>query len=83
MTTSTTRLLPSRRARLLDWLRRSDPWHSLSLLIVLVVALVGMWPRRPDGLPSVPIPTPAPSSWWRQACRPRCSRSSHHPPSSA
>ena len=59
MTTPTTRLLRSRRAQLLDWLRRLDPWHSLSMLIVLVV-LVGMWPTRPDAPTSVPQPTPAP-----------------------
>jgi hypothetical protein len=59
MTTPTTRLFPSRRAQLLDWLRCSDPWHALSLLIV-VVALVGMWTRRPASPPSVRQPTPAP-----------------------
>jgi hypothetical protein len=52
--------LPSRRAQLIDWLRRSDPWHVLSLLIVLVVVLVGVWSARPDALPSVQQPTPAP-----------------------
>jgi hypothetical protein len=59
MTTPTIRLLPSRRAQLLDWLRRSDPWHILSLLIVVVV-FVGVWSARPDAPPSVTMPTPAP-----------------------
>jgi hypothetical protein len=59
MTTPTTRLLPSRRAQLLDWLRRLDSWHVLSLLIVVVV-LVGVWFARPDAPPSVEMPTPAP-----------------------
>jgi hypothetical protein len=59
MTTPTTRLLPSRRAQLLDWLRRSDPWYALSVLIVVVV-LVEMWPTRPAAPPSVRQLTPAP-----------------------
>src|SRR5918911_2456911 len=59
MTTPTTRLFPSRRAQLLDWLRRSDPWHVLSLLIVLVV-LVGMWSTQPGAPPSEQQSTPAP-----------------------
>jgi hypothetical protein len=60
MTTPTTRLLPSRRAQLLDWLRRSDPWHMLSLLIVLVVVLVGIWPKSSDAPSSMQQVTPAP-----------------------
>jgi hypothetical protein len=60
MTIPTPRLFPSRRAQLLDWLRRSDPWHIFSLLIVLVVVLVGMWPKLPDAPPSAPLSTPVP-----------------------
>jgi hypothetical protein len=60
MTHPTTRLLPSRRAQLVDWLRRHDPWLALSLLIVLVVVLVGIWPTLLSAPPSVPMPTPAP-----------------------
>jgi hypothetical protein len=59
MTTPTSRLFPSRRAQLLDWLRRYDPWSALSVLIVLVVVLVAIWPARPEA-PSVAMPTPAP-----------------------
>jgi hypothetical protein len=59
MTIPTTRLFPSRRARLLDWLRRSDPWYTLSLLIVVVV-LVGVWSARPAAPPSEQQSTPAP-----------------------
>ena len=59
MTTPTTRLLPSRRVQLLDWLRRHDPWHSLSLLIVVVV-LVGMWWPLPSAPYDVRQVTPAP-----------------------
>ena len=59
MTTPTSRLFPSRRAQLLDWLRRYDPWHALSLLIVVVV-LVGVWSARPGAPPSVAMSTPAP-----------------------
>jgi hypothetical protein len=55
MTTPTTRLLPSRRAQFLDWLRRLDPWPVVSLLIVMVVVLVGVRSARPDA-----PPTPAP-----------------------
>jgi hypothetical protein len=60
MTTPTTRLLLSRRGQLLDWLRRYDPWHVLSLLMVLVVAFAGMWRALPEAPRSVPLPTPAP-----------------------
>ncbi|HEY3232719.1 MAG TPA: hypothetical protein VGJ87_26045 [Roseiflexaceae bacterium] len=60
MTTPTTRLLLSRRAQLLDWLRRYDPWHVLSLLIVLVVAFTGVMRALPDAPRSVPLPTSAP-----------------------
>jgi len=60
MTTPTTRLLPSRRAQLLDWLRRYDPWHVLSLLIVLVVAFTGVRRALPTASRSVPLPTSAP-----------------------
>src|SRR2546423_1692849 len=60
MTIPTTRLFTTRRAELLDWLRRRDPWPALSLLIVLVVALMGMWPRLPAAPPSVRQVTPAP-----------------------
>jgi hypothetical protein len=60
MTTPTTRLLPSRHAQLLDWLRRSDPWSALSLLIVLVVVLVGMWRALRDAPSSMQQVTPAP-----------------------
>jgi hypothetical protein len=59
MTTPTSRLFPSRRAQLLDWLRRYDPWHSLSLLIVLVVVLMGMWSKPPAPY-DMRQPTPAP-----------------------
>jgi hypothetical protein len=59
MTTPTIRLFLSRRAQLLDWLRRSDPWPALSLLIVVVV-LVSVWSARPDAPASVAMPTPVP-----------------------
>ena len=59
MTIPTSRLFPSRRAQLLDWLRRSDPWHMLSLLIVVVV-LVGVWSAQPEAPSSVWQSTPAP-----------------------
>src|SRR5919109_1497225 len=60
MTTPTIRLFLSRRAQFLDWLRRSDPWYSLSVLIVFVV-LVGVWSARPTAPPSVALPTPVPA----------------------
>jgi hypothetical protein len=59
MTTLTSRLFPNRRAQLIDWLRRHDPWHALSLLIVVAV-LMGVWSARPDAPSSVQQPTPAP-----------------------
>jgi hypothetical protein len=60
MTTHTTRLCSSCRTQLIDWLRRRDPWHALSMLIVLVVAFVGMWRALPSAPRTMRQPTLAP-----------------------
>jgi hypothetical protein len=62
MTTPTTRLLRSRRAQLLDWLRRLDPWQVLSMLIMRALPSAPRSVQQPTAAPIILVATPVPAT---------------------
>lgn len=60
MTVQTTKLLISRRATALDWLRRRDPWSAAALVAILAVVLVGTWRAAQPTVRATPVATTQP-----------------------